>query len=663
MAQRGTEFTVHILLKKESDMKRWLRIALTIICVGVLAPAAVLATGEAEETAEPVETGMAHEAPELAAMVASGELPPLDERIPTDPYVQEMVDDIGKYGGTLRRVFTGTGDRIGLGKVTHEWLVVLDDTATNVVPNVAESWEISSDFTTYTFKLREGMKWSDGTPFTTDDIIFYWEHVMTDPDVMYDGGGVPAWWRSPVSDNPATLRKVDDLRFSATFDDPNPMFLFNMASSRSEMFGQEEWLKTILPGYIGEAAAQAMADEEGFAGISDMLVWKLKYPYMWPGIPTIRAWMPVNSPREERYVWTRNPYYWKVDADGNQLPYIGEVVHSFVQDREVANLQALTGQVDFQNRHMNAENLTTFLENQDRENYRVVLNAPAVPGDVTTITFNMTTPDEVLRSVFEEKDFRIGVSYAMDRDEMVQILLNGMGEPLQYASTRSFPAIHDEEWDTAYTEFSPELAREHFGKAGLTWDANRNVWLRPDGEPLQVLLEVDAFQDAEQLAELIVANLKRVGIDATGRVLERSLHSERKNTNQFEMSVEGFPGNPFTSPAKVAPLDGFSPTWGQYGLWVESNGRQGTRPTGDIAELNDRWGAVLTATTETERLARLEEFYELHRENLWRIGLYTGGQPSYFVVNDNLRNVKEGAISANFMRTPMNLWPWQLYFE
>lgn len=649
-------------------MKRRLGIApavkLTLACVGLLVPALAFASGQMDQgPGDAAPEAMTREAPALAALVESGELPPLEERIPVNPYVQEVVDGIGKYGGTLRRVFTGPGDRIGLGKVTHEWLVVLDETATTVVPNVAESWEISPDFTTYTFTLRDGMKWSDGTPFTVDDIIFYWENVITDPNVMYDGGGVPAWWRSPVSDNPATVTKVDRLRFRATFDDPNPMFLFNLAASRSELFGQEEWLKTILPSYIGEEAAQAMAEEEGFAGISDMLVWKLKYPYMWPGVPTLRAWIPTNSPREERYIWTRNPYYWKVDPEGNQLPYIDEVIHTFVQDREVANLQALTGQVDFQNRHMSAANLTTFLENQDRENYRVVLNAPTVPGDCTAITFNMTTEDEVLRSIFEERDFRIGVSYAMDRDEMIQILLNGMGEPLQSASTRSFSAIYDEEWDTAYTEFSTELAMDHFRRAGLTWDAGENVWLRPDGEPLQVLLEVDSFQDAERLAELIVANLERVGIRATGRVLERSLHSERKNTNQFQMSVEGFPGNPFTSPWAVAPLDGFSPVWGQYGLWVESNGRQGIEPTGDIAELNARWGAVLSATTETERMARLDEFYDLHRENLWRVGLYTGGQPSYFVVNDRLRNVKEGAISANFMRTPMNLWPWQLYFE
>jgi peptide/nickel transport system substrate-binding protein len=459
------------------------------------------------------------------------------------------------------------------------------------------------------------------------------------------------------------VRKVDDLRFSMTFDEPNPMFLFNVAANRSWLFAQPEWLKTILPAYIGEEAAQAMADAEGFAGISDMLVWKLKYPYMWPGIPTIRAWMPVNSPREQRYVWTRNPYYWKVDPEGNQLPYIGEVVHTFVQDREVANLQALTGQVDFQNRHMSSDNLTTFLENQDRENYRIVLNAATVPGNTSALTFNLTTPDEALRSIFQNTDFRIGVSYAMDRDEMIQILLNGMGEPLQSASTRSFPSIHDAEWDTAYTEFSPELAAEHFRRAGLTWDANEEVWLRPDGVPLQILLEVDSFQGSEQLAELVAANLNNAGVRTTARVLERSLYSERKNTNQLQMSAHGFPGNPFTAPYTVVPLDGFNAVWGEYGLWVETNGREGMEPTGDVAELNLLWGDVLTALSETERTARLEEFYELHRENLWNIGLYTGGTPSYFVVNDELRNVKEGAINANFMRTPMNLWPWQLYFE
>ena len=642
-------------------MKRWIGVALTFFCAGTLVPSFVFAGAQADQEPERAAVSEStREAPGLEALVASGDLPPLEERLPKKPYIQEVVEGIGKYGGTLRRVFTGPGDRIGLGKVTHEFLIVLDDTATTVAPNVAESWEISPDFTTYTFKLREGMKWSNGAPFTVDDIIFYWDNVITDPNVMYDGGGVPAWWRSPVSDTPATVRKVDDVRFSMTFDEPYPTFLFNVAANRGLLFAEIEWLKTILPKYIGEAAAQAMADKEGFAGISDMLVWKLKYPYMWPEIPTIRAWVAANSPREQRYVWIRNPYYWKVDPDGNQLPYINEVVHTFVQDAEVANLQALTGQVDFQNRHMSAANLTTFLENQDRENYRVVLNAPTIPGDTTAITFNMTTPDEVLRSIFESRDFRIGVSYSMDRDQMIQILLNGMGEPLQSASTRSFP-FHDPEWDTAYTEFSPELAAKHFRMAGLTWDANQKVWLRQDGAPLEVLFEV--MDGSAPLAELVVANLNAVGIKAVARVLERSLHSERKNTNQFQMSAQGWPGNPFTAPYTVAPLDGFNPVWGQYGLWVETNGREGVEPTDDIAKLNSMWSAVLTAVTEAERTARLEEFYEIHRQNLWNVGLYTGGQPSYFVVNDKLRNVKEGAINANFMRTPMNLWPWQLYFE
>lgn len=637
-------------------------IALTLVIAGLLIATPVSVAGQTEDV--PGTAGGAAatgEAPEIAALVAAGELPPRAQRLPTNPYVQEVVDGIGNYGGTLRRVFTGPRDRIGLGKVTHEFLVVLNEEASGVEPNVAESWEISDDFTSYTFQLREGMRWSNGAPFTADDIIFYWENVITDPNVMYDGGGVPAYWRSPVSDTPATVTKLDDYRFRMTFAEPNPTFLFNIAANRSLIFAEEEWLKTILPGYIGEAAAAAMAEEEGFAGISDMLVWRLKYPYMWPGTPTLRAWVAVNSPREQRYVMERNPYYWKVDAAGNQLPYIGEVIHTFVQDREVANLQALTGQVDFQNRHMNNANLTTFLENQDRENFRVVLNAPTVPGNTTALTFNLTTEDLVLRSIFESIDFRIGVSHSMDREEMINILLNGQGEPLQTVSSRSFPAIHDPEWDTRYTEFDLELAAEYFERAGLTWDATDEVWLRPDGEPLELLFEV--MEGEAALAELVVANLNRAGIQAVSRVLERSLHSERKNTNQFQMSVGGWPGNPFTQPYSVAPLDGFSSAWGQYGLYVETAGTEGIAPTGSVAEINPLWGAVQSALTEEARMDALQEFFELHRENLWTVGLYTGGQPTYFVVNDALRNVKEGAINANFKRTPMNFWPWQLYYE
>ena len=641
-------------------MKKWLSFAVTILCVSLLVPSVVFAAGQADDDKTQTPGGtMGKQAPELAALVASGDLLPLEQRLPDEPYVQPVFENIGKYGGTLNRAWTGPDDKLGVGKMTHDWLVRLDSTATIVEPNVAESWEISEDFTTYTFKLRKGMKWSDGTPFVADDVIFYWEHVITNPEVYYTGD-VDWWYKSPASGNPCTVEKVDDIHFRLTFDDPYPTFLFNLATNYGDFFGPPEYLKTILPEFAGEAAVQAMADEEGYASMKDFLKWKLKYPFIWPEYPQIRAWIPVTGPREERLVTQRNPFYWKVDPEGNQLPYINEVVYTFVQSKEMVNLQALAGQVDFQQRHLTGDNLSTFLENQDRENYRVVLNAVGFPGDCTAIVCNLTTPDPVLRKIFEDKNFRIAISYAMDREEMIEILMNGMGEPMQAASGPAFP-FYDESWSKMYTEYSPEKAAEYLDKAGLAWDSKKEYRLRPDGKPLEVVFEVQD-NDAKS-AELIVHYMNEVGIKTVAKIDDRGLYDVRKNNFEFEMTTGGWPGNPFTAPYYIIPLDAHSALFGEYGLWVMTDGEQGIEPTGDLAKLSPLWKAVNGSRTEAEKMANLEKIYDLYHENLWIIGLYSGGQPSYFVVNDKLRNVAEGALNTNYMRSPNNMKPWQLYYE
>ena len=640
-------------------MKRWVITAIAVICVAFLVPSFVFAAGQAEEGTQQKAAAMTKEAPEFAALVASGDLPPLEDRLPDEPYVQPVYESIGKYGGTINRTWTGPDDKLGVGKMTHDWLVRLDDTATVVEPNVAESWEISDDFTTYTFKLRKGMKWSDGTPFNTDGVIFYWEHVITNPEVYYSGD-VDWWYKSPGSGEPCTVEKVDDLHFRLTFDDPYPTFLFNMATNYGDFFGPPHYLKTILPEFAGAEAVQAMADKEGYASVKDFLKWKLKYPFIWSEYPVIRAWIPVNSPRDERFVTRRNPYYWKVDPEGNQLPYIAEVAYNFVQSKEMVNLQALAGQVDFQSRHMTGDNLSTFLENQEGMDYRVVLNAVGFPGDCTGIVCNLTSPDPVLNEIFGDKNFRIAVSYAMDRDEMIEILLNGMGEPMQSASGPVFP-FYDEEWATTYTEYSPEKAGEYLDKAGLAWDAKGEYRLRSDGKPLEVVFEVQD-QDAK-IAELIVHYLNEVGIKAVSKVDDRGLWDVRKNNYEVEMTTGGWPGNPFTAPYYIIPLAGQSALFGLHGVWVETDGEQGIELTEDLAKLPPLWQAVNGSTTEAEKMANLEKIYDLHQENLWIIGLFSGGQPSYFVVDDKLRNVAEGALNANYMRSPNNLKPWQLYYE
>src|SRR5919198_5642966 len=113
------------------------------------------------------------EAPQLAELVKAGKLPPVQERIGQDPLVMKPLREIGKYGGTWRRGFTGAFDTSNGHRVAqNDKLLYFDYTGTKIVPNIARGWEVSKDGKTITLFLRRGMKWSDGHPFTADDFVF-----------------------------------------------------------------------------------------------------------------------------------------------------------------------------------------------------------------------------------------------------------------------------------------------------------------------------------------------------------------------------------------------------------------------------------------------------------------------------------------------------------
>ena len=153
-------------------------------------PAAEEPAAEEPAAEEPAMEAMYHEAPMLAEMVAAGDLPPVEERLPDEPLVEEVVDEIGQYGGTLRRAFLGPGDHNNYTRVVYDALVRHAPDGSEVIPHIAKGWESNDDFTEWTVFLREGMKWSDGAPFTADDIMFWYEHILLNEDL---NPTVPVW--------------------------------------------------------------------------------------------------------------------------------------------------------------------------------------------------------------------------------------------------------------------------------------------------------------------------------------------------------------------------------------------------------------------------------------------------------------------------------------
>jgi peptide/nickel transport system substrate-binding protein len=340
-----------------------------------------------------------NEAPMLAEMVAAGTLPAVDKRLPFVPMVIKPLESVGAYGGTWRRGFTGPGDyENGNRIVSTDKILFWDYTGTQIRPSIAKDWEISDDGRVTTIYLREGMRWSDGEPFTADDFMFWYEDMYQDTNV------VPA--PTPelsINGKPGVMAKEDDYAVSFTFEDPYYLFVDILAGSTLIGGGQAtrqsrgigmgayapaHYLKQFLPKYSSEDELNKMATDEGFDGWVSLLKFKMDWGLN-PDLPTLTPWkttVPINQPT---WVLERNPYYWAVDTEGNQLPYLDKIVMTLAENLEVLNLRAVAGEYDEQERHTALTNLPVFLENQEASGYTVHLD-PAFNGLDSTLHVNQS---------------------------------------------------------------------------------------------------------------------------------------------------------------------------------------------------------------------------------------------------------------------------------
>lgn len=382
-----------------------------------------------------------HEAPRLAQLVEAGRLPPVDERLPQNPLVVEPIEQIGEYGGTWRGSMVGVSDTGRLDRtVGYDNLVrwarwqpgdAWPDGFPEVLPNIAESWQVNSEATEYTFKLREGMKWSDGHPFTADDILFWYENVFLNDELM------PVQTRWLVSgDEPVVVEKVDDYTVK-----------FSFASSHGLLL---QWLSTPLghlpTAYPRHYLEQFHADynenidqlvrQEGLADWAALFSGKAD---RWANedLPVVYAWVLTTAAGGgDRVVGERNPYYWKVDPVGNQLPYIDSIINDIVGETEVQLLNALAGEIDMVDSYIGyvatPSNKPLFYDNQERGAYHLY---DVLPNrmNLTIISLNLTHNDPVKREIFNNKDFRVGLSHAINRQEIIDLIYVGEGRPFQVA--------------------------------------------------------------------------------------------------------------------------------------------------------------------------------------------------------------------------------------
>ena len=611
-----------------------------------------------------------NEAPMLAEMVAAGDLPPVEERLPKNPMVLEPSDEIGKYGGTWNRAFTGPADHQNIERISKNHMLFWDTGMTEVQPHIAESFEANEDNTEFTFHLREGMKWSDGEPFTADDVMFWYEDIMLNDDLM---PAKPGW--AKAGGELGVWEKIDDYTFKVSFSQPYGVFFelvsgltvnghFTQLEPCSGGFAPKHYMTQFHADYIGLEEANALAEEQGFDNWTKLFCF-MDDPNLNPESPVTTAWNPITSFSEQQVILERNPYYWAVDTEGNQLPYIDRIVMTVAEDLEVLNLKAIAGEFDLQARHIDINKLPVLLDNAEEQDYRIQFFRGR-GGSASSLAFNQDYDgDPEIAKFIQNADFRRALSMAIDREQINEAFYLGLGRPASPCSWPDPPYAPGEEFDQLYHSLNVEEANQLLDSIGLDQKDDEGFRLMPDGRRLvvEMMAVTGAFQDWPGIAEMFVQHWKEnVGIAAEVDPVERSLRNTRLTNNDTMTNWWGsgnsealflFPNHSFAFQweSGMAPMSG---QWFQdNSIWKE--------PIGPVREQQLLYEEGSTLPRE-DRIEIGKQIRQIGCEQVFYIGTVTGTPAWTGVIKNNLRNVATGFPFTTVGQSPGNTYPETYYF-
>jgi peptide/nickel transport system substrate-binding protein len=560
--------------------------AINDLGAGKISRRAVMAGMAAASAAGPVfAQGAAKEAPEFAKLVADGKLPPLASRIPASPLVVKPVEKVGSYGGQLRRGLRGSADHNGILRlVGSQGLTRWNLEFTEPLPNVAEKWDVNPEATEYTFYLRKGMKWSDGAPFTADDIVFAIEDCCKNPEL----------YKSPpssivIAGKPAVVTKIDETTVKFTFASSYGLFLEQLATPLGQQptLFPKHYCSQFVPKY-NPAIADAVkaANMSDWASLFRAKCGDIEIPSRWanPQKPTLDAWT-VDEPYvggATRMSMKRNPYFWQVDTEGNQLPYIDRLVFSISQDVESLMLDTISGKIDIQERHIDTlQNKPTLAQNQQKGNYHFFETTNANSQQMM-IYPNVTHKDPKMREMLANKDFRRALSLGMNRAEIIDIVYLGQSKPWQTGPREGHPWYH-EKLATQNTQHDAKEAAAILDKLGYDKKDSAGMRLRPDGQKVFFAVDVIStlYPDAADCLELIKRHWAAIGIDIKINTIERALYYTRGDNNDHDMAVWPGPGglDPLLDARDYVAVHPQGTRYAvPWALWYTSGGKEGTEP-------------------------------------------------------------------------------------
>ena len=612
------------------NIKKWLSLALAVMLC--MSATAALAEGAAFT-----------EAPFLTEAGVYGDVA---DRLPVASDV--MVEDasyltIGTYGGELRR--SAGGGNWDAGKPIEEGLFRFNVSGA-VEPNVAKGYAVNDDATVYTIYLREGMKWSDGEPFTAEDCVWFYNAVCLH---KVDGKGVRNCHKD-AKGNPAVVEKVDDTTFTVTFGTPKYDFIEALTVDLKWHFAPkhifEEMVQAVIDGKDEEAlaAGKAICGTE-FSDVGKMGKEMLYYFWNYPGIPTLNPYVlsteeGKNSVKGEYYEFVRNPYYWKVDTAGQQLPYIDKIIYTTVSNVDQQLMLLLDGTVDYQTVAM--ESIPTILESETKIN--IYEWSGGDWGDVgTQLHFNLNVADEHLNALFNNIDFRHAMSICVDREEFAGLYSDGWLSGGQAAPQKGNQG-YSEEWASKWTEYDVDAARKLFESAGLVMGTD-GFYDFADGTDFVLNIVSVADNGAADTYKILEPYFRAAGIKCTFKDSDRSNIDNDLMANAIEAMLFPVTGigdiSIVLKPNSMVP--GYATNVAWYGTMDE------TTATGDLLKLI-QLKKELDVTLDPDKREEIAlQMLKLHEENMWTLA-YVEASSTYHAVNARIKNFLEQGVWSDIYR-------------
>ena len=626
-----------------------------VLALALLCSFSVFGSGKTEGEKKPTEAAAAakpgkyNEAPMLAELVKAGKLPPVDARVPDEPLVLTPPNP-GRYGGTLQLISRYESAPIAAGFASdglNGFVAPLPD-GSGLVPHFATKIDVSSDLTTYTIHMRKGVKWSDGQPFTTEDMEFwYWDHFRN-PEVTpeirpaFKSGGEVIMYET-----------IDDYTFRFVAKNPAPKFMawpLSKGTQHFQMLKPKHYLKNYHIKYVDKDKLEKMTKDAGYAKWHELYLNQAReycaLPAV-PGRPTVTSYVNIEWTSDGR-TFERNPYYWKVDNLGNQLPFIDRLHTQYISDPEVANGKIISGEIDFNGFEISIKNYPLYKQYEEQGGYNVYLWGSGKGGDIFYY-FNMTHTDDGLRAIFQDKRWRRAMSVAINRQEINEFLYYGKAVVQAYTI---FPSSKygKKEWADAYAQYDPDQAKKWLDEMGVV-DKDGDGWRdRPDGSKLSFTIEFTSIEDPlkTNVTELVTEYWKKLNINASMKEISNSLYGTRQSANELDIGLwHGgwetgllFPGsNPWTEPGATG------------GLWRLYTNHWNLGQDIDIPimpEAQAIWDAYQIAINTgdmEEHIRESQKILQSQADNVWFINTIAMA-PHPIIVDKNLHNVPETGLYA-----------------